>query len=113
MGVSRPFHFCLVDRCWVSTCGFPLSYPIYFLQALASIATNELELPALLCGFGGKRETVDFIAQAVASIDFELPALSCGFGSERKVNAKNLRNRDFVFNAPSPRPRLLPLMHCH
>ncbi len=53
----------------------------------------------LLCGFGGECETVDFIAQAVASIDFEPPARSCGFGSERKVNAKNLRNRDIVVDA--------------
>ncbi len=60
------------------------------------MATNELELPALLCGFGGERETVDFIAQAVASIDFEPPAQSCGFGSEREVNAEDLRNRDVV-----------------
>jgi hypothetical protein len=49
-----------------------------------------------LCGFGVERETVDFIAQAVASIDFEPPAQSCGFGSEREVNAENLRNRDVV-----------------
>jgi hypothetical protein len=41
---------------------------------LASIATNELELPALLCGFGGKCKMVDFIAQAVASINFKPPA---------------------------------------
>jgi hypothetical protein len=79
---------------------------------LASIATNELEPPALLCGFGSKRETVDFIAQAVASINFEPPARSCGFGSKHKVNAKDLRNRDIMVDAPSPRPRLLPSMRC-
>jgi hypothetical protein len=51
-------------------CGFPLSYPIYFPQALASMNTDELEPPTLLCGFSGKRKMVDFIAQAVAGIDF-------------------------------------------
>ncbi len=71
---------------------------------MASIATDELEPPALLCGFGGKCETVDFIAQAVASINFEPPVQSCGFGSEREVNAEDLRNRDVVVDAPSPRP---------
>jgi hypothetical protein len=55
-------------------CEFPFSYPIYFPQALASMATNELKPPALLCGFGGKCKMVDFIAQVVASINFELPA---------------------------------------
>ncbi len=65
------------------------------------MATNELEPPALLCGFGGKRKTVDFITQAVASIDFEPPAQSCGFGSKREVNAKDLRNRNVLVNADS------------
>jgi hypothetical protein len=41
---------------------------------LASIATNELKPPALLCGFGGECKTVDFIAQVVARINFKLPA---------------------------------------
>jgi hypothetical protein len=63
------------------------------------MATNELEPPALLCGFGGERETVDFIAQAVASIDFEPPAQSCGFGSKHEVNAKDLRNRNVLVDA--------------
>jgi hypothetical protein len=82
-------------------CGFPLSYPIYFLQALASMATDELKPPTLLCGFGGERETVDFIAQAVASIDFEPSAQSCGFGSEREVNTKDLRNRNVMVDGNS------------
>ncbi len=69
---------------------------------MASIATNELEPPALLRGFGGKRESVDFVAQVVASIDFELPVQSCGFGSECEVNAKDLRNRNVVVDAPPP-----------
>ena len=86
-----------------------LSYPIDFPQALASIATDELEPPALLCGFGGERETVDFVAQAVASIDFEQPARSCGYGGEREVNAEDLGNRDVVVDAPSPRPPSPPI----
>jgi hypothetical protein len=63
------------------------------------MATDELEPPTLLCGFGSERETVDFIAQAVASINFEPPAQSCGFGSKREVNAKDLRNRNVLVNA--------------
>jgi hypothetical protein len=75
---------------------------------LASIATDELKPPALLRGFGGKRESLDFLAQVVARIDFELPARSCGLGGEREVNAKDLRNRNVVVDAPPPTHRLLP-----
>jgi hypothetical protein len=63
------------------------------------MATDELEPPALLCGFGGKRETVDFIAQAVASINFEPPVQLYSFCSEHEVNSKDLRNRDVLVNS--------------
>ena len=67
---------------------------------MVSIATDELEPPALSCGYGGEHETIDFVAQAVASIDFEPPALSCGYGGEREVDAEDLRKRDVVVDAP-------------
>ena len=67
---------------------------------MVSIATDDLEPPALSCGYGGEDETVDFVAQAVASIDFEPPALSCGYGGEREVDAEDLRKRDVVVDAP-------------
>jgi hypothetical protein len=107
VGILHLFHS-LVDYCWVSAYGFPLSYSIYFPHALARIATDELKPPALLRGFGGKRELVDLVAQVVASIDFELPAQLCSFGGKFEVNAKDLRNPNVVVDAPPPAHRLLP-----
>lgn len=76
---------------------------------MVSIATDELEPPGLWCRSGGERETVDFVAHAVASIDFESPALSCGYGGEREVNADDLGTRDVVVDAPPLRPPSPPI----
>ncbi len=71
--------------------------------------TNELEPPAMLCGFSSNRKTVDFIAQAVASIHFELPVQLCGFNSKREINAKKSQEPQCCGQRPLPPPLSPPI----